>query len=133
MLKPIICPELGVQLRAIREKLGLTLDALRKEVGISASYISDFERGVKLPTPKYLRHLHNKYNVSIDYVFGGSNKMFRPGKEDLLQADFGKFEAEVNELMIYMSKIPHCLYAMLLHFSEYKIDNKGMINRFMTD
>ena len=54
--------EIGKQLRAVRERLNMTLEELSQDTGISRSYISEFERGVKLPTSKYLRYLHDRHN-----------------------------------------------------------------------
>lgn len=61
--------DMGLQIKAIRERLNMTLDAISKETGISRSYISDFERGFKLPTGKFLKHLHDRHNINLNYVF----------------------------------------------------------------
>jgi transcriptional regulator with XRE-family HTH domain len=67
----------GPQLRNIREDLRMTLDAVSKETGISRSYISDFERGFRLPTSKYLRYLHDNHQVNLNYEGGrGQSKKY---------------------------------------------------------
>jgi transcriptional regulator with XRE-family HTH domain len=132
MKKEVKYKEIGLPLRAIRERLKLTLDSLRKEVGISAGYISDFERGIKLPTPKYLRHLHDKYKVSLDYVFGSSSRMFQPGQEERERLEFGKYQEEVDDMLEHMSKIPHALFSMLVHFSHYKVENEEFIDKCLS-
>ena len=75
--------ETGNQLRAIREDLRMTLDAVSKETGISRSYISDFERGFRLPTSKYLRYLQDRHQVNLNYVFGSEERKFRNQKNKL--------------------------------------------------
>lgn len=131
--KPVKYVEMGARLRVIRQQLKLTLEVLRKEVGVSASYISDFERGIKLPTAKYLRHLHDNYHVCLDYVFGSRDTIFRRAMDDKEPLDFGKFKEEVDEMMTLMSEFPHALYAMLLKFSEYKVDNRDYISKINRD
>ena len=117
----------GLQLKAIRERLKLTLDGMSKETRISRSYISDFERGLKLPTAKYLKYLHDKHNISLHYIFCSDGRMFRPEEDEDVAPDFGKFREEVDELLRYISRVPHALYAVLGFFTEYKIKNKQLI------
>jgi transcriptional regulator with XRE-family HTH domain len=121
----------GHQCRAIRQRLRLTLEDLHKEIGISASYISDFERGLKLPTAKYLRHLHDKHGVNLNFIFCGEGRMFRLSERESEIKDFGKFQEEVDEMLEYMSRVPHSLYQMLVHFSEYKVENEAFLSKFM--
>jgi transcriptional regulator with XRE-family HTH domain len=73
--------ETGRQLRSIREDLRMTLDAVSKELGISRSYISDFERGFRLPTSKYLKYLHDSHQVNLNYVFGSEGWKFLMTKD----------------------------------------------------
>jgi transcriptional regulator with XRE-family HTH domain len=119
--------DMGLQIKAIRERLNMTLDAMSKETGISRSYISDFERGFKLPTGKFLKHLHDRHNISLNYVFCSEGRMFRPSKEEQRNLDFGKYQEEVEELLRYLSRVPPALYAVLSFFTEYKVKNKGFI------
>jgi transcriptional regulator with XRE-family HTH domain len=123
---------IGLQLRNVRERLRLTLDDLHKEVGISRSYISNFERGHKIPTAKYLKYLHDKYNVSLHYIFCSSGRMFRHTGEELGALDFGKNQEDVDELLSMMYRVPHTLHSMLVHFAEYKLENEEYIARFLT-
>lgn len=124
--------DIGLQLKAVRERLKMTLDAMSKETRISRSYISDFERGLKLPTAKYLKYLHDKHNVSLNYIFCSDGDMFRPD-DDILLPDFGKFREEIKELLAYLARIPHALYTVLGFFTEYKIKNKELISNYFSD
>jgi transcriptional regulator with XRE-family HTH domain len=132
-VKPSPYNDIGMQIRAIREKLKLTLDELNGETGISRSYISDFERGIKLPTAKFLRYLHDKHNINLNFVFCGDGRMFRPSKEDIFNTDFGKFQEEIEEILTYANRMPHALFALLGFFMEYKIKNKKLIEEFFSD
>jgi len=123
--------ETGLQLRNIREDLRMTLDAVSKETGISRSYISDFERGFRLPTSKYLKYLHDNHQVNLNYVFGSEGRKFRTTKDKA--PDFGKMQDDVDELLRFMAKIPHALYAILGYFTEYKLMNKEVIQRYLAE
>ena len=73
--------------------------------------------------------MHDRHNISLHYVFCSDGRMFRLSPEEQARQNFGKFQEEVDEMLEYMSKIPHSLYAMLLKFTEYKNENRVMIDR----
>jgi transcriptional regulator with XRE-family HTH domain len=122
--------DIGLQLRSVRERLKLTLDDLHGEIGISRSYISNFERGLKLPTVKYLKHLHDKYGVSLDYIFCSNGRMFRGGGEATAMVDFGKSQEDVDGMFRLMARVPHALHSMLVAFAEYKLEHEDFLKRF---
>lgn len=117
----------GLQLKAIREEIRMTLDAISKETGISRSYLSDFERGFRLPTSKYLNYLHDRHKVNLNYVFGSEGRKFRTGAEKT--PNFGMLQEEVDKLLCFMAEMPHALYAVLGFFTEYKLTNKELIEK----
>jgi transcriptional regulator with XRE-family HTH domain len=121
----------GLQLKAIREDLRMTLDAVSKETGMSRSYISDFERGFRLPTSKYMRYLHDRHQVNLNFIFGSEGRKFRT--EAKKAPDFGRMQEDVDELLEYMAEIPHTLFAVLGFFTEYKVMNKEVIQRYRSE
>ncbi len=120
--------DIGLRLRAIREELQATADAVSKETGISRSYISDFERGFKLPTSKYLKYLSDHHNVNIDYIFSGENPVFRPKGKDV-PPNFGEFQMKVDAMLHLMAEMPYALYAVLEFVEKYKRLNKELIEQ----
>lgn len=132
MAKEALYKEIGMQLRAIREQLHLTMETISKETGISRSYLSDFERGVKLPTAKYLKYLHSRHNVNLNSVFDGEGRKFRPTAEETAP-NFGKFQDEVDKLLHFMADMPHALYAVLGYFTEYKMVNHKLIEQHLSE
>jgi transcriptional regulator with XRE-family HTH domain len=123
--------DIGLQLRAVRERLRMTLDDIKEQTGISRSYVSDFERGVRLPTSKYLRYLHDRHDINLNFVFCSEGRMLRMSEEEKGRLDFGKYQEEVNEMLGLISKMPHALYAVLGFFMEYKINNEKLITNFL--
>lgn len=122
--------EIGKKLKSIRERFNWTLSTLSKAAGISPSYLSDFERGFKLPTSKYLKYLHENLNINLNYIFGTEDPMFRLKAEKHVKPDFGKYDEEIEELLYYLSRLPHALYSVLGYFTEYKIQHKQLIKEF---
>jgi transcriptional regulator with XRE-family HTH domain len=122
----------GLQLRAIRERLQKTLEIMSRETNISPSYLSDFERGFKLPTSKYLKHLHDHHNVNLNFIFCSDGRMFRPSKEEAAIYHFGKYQEEMEEMLHLVTKVPSVMYAILGFFLEYRIRNKDFIEEYLS-
>ncbi len=60
---------LGKRLRALRTERGLTLAQLGQQIGLSASYLSQIERGVTLPSLSRLTTIASALNVEVRYFF----------------------------------------------------------------
>ena len=60
---------LGKRLRALRDERGLTLAQLGQQVGLSASYLSQVERGVTMPSLSRLTTLAKALDVEMGYFF----------------------------------------------------------------
>lgn len=121
--------DIGLNLKAIREELKLTMDAIGRDITISRSYLSDFERGYRRPTSKYLHYLHDQHNVNLNYVFSGEGRMFRPTPDEA-SPNFGRFQEDVDELLCVMYEVPPALYAVMGFIAEYKMRNKDLIERY---
>ena len=120
--------EIGIHTKAVREALGKTIQGMSEATGISRGYISDFERGVKLPTARYIKYLYEKCNVNTNYIFSGEGLIFRPVKGKALPLDFGSHQADVEELVWFMYKVPHSLLFQLQAHLEYKLKYKQMLS-----
>ncbi|MCX6584786.1 MAG: helix-turn-helix domain-containing protein [Candidatus Aminicenantes bacterium] len=124
---------IGLQLKNIRKQLNWTMDNISQATGISRSYLSDFERGVKLPTAKYLKYLHDTHHISLNFIFGSDGRLFNPLDEKNARPDFGKYSEEIDELLSFLSRVPFAIYAFLAFFAEYKINNRELIKQFLMD
>jgi transcriptional regulator with XRE-family HTH domain len=60
---------LGKRLRALRNERGLTLVQLGQQVGLSASYLSQIERGVTMPSLARLTTIARALDVEVRYFF----------------------------------------------------------------
>jgi transcriptional regulator with XRE-family HTH domain len=61
--------DLGKRLRALRNEQGLTLAQLGQQVGLSASYLSQIERGVAMPSLSRLATIASTLDVEVGYFF----------------------------------------------------------------
>ena len=62
---------LGARLRELRKKKGLKLVALANKSGVSLAYVSEVERGRKLPSLEILDRLAGALGLSILDVLDG--------------------------------------------------------------
>jgi len=61
--------QLGKRLRHLRHDRGLTLAQLGRQVGLSASYLSQIERGVTMPSLSNLTAIARTLNVEVAHFF----------------------------------------------------------------
>jgi transcriptional regulator with XRE-family HTH domain len=60
---------LGKRIKALRNERGLTLVQLGQRVGLSASYLSQIERGVTMPSLTRLTAIAGALDVEVGYFF----------------------------------------------------------------
>jgi transcriptional regulator with XRE-family HTH domain len=65
--KPLVT--LGIRLKRVRERTGRSLREVARELGVSASFLSQMERGKSQPSVATLYSLAQLLNVSIDELF----------------------------------------------------------------
>jgi transcriptional regulator with XRE-family HTH domain len=70
--------ELGKRLRILRNKQGLTLTQLGEQVSLSASYLSQIERGVAMPSLPKLTAIANALSVEVRHFFEEDASSPRP-------------------------------------------------------
>ena len=60
--------DIGIRIREARKKNGFTQQMLADAIGVSEIYISQLERGMKLPSLALFIQIINALDVSADYV-----------------------------------------------------------------
>ena len=60
--------ELGLKIREARIQKGYTQEKLAESAGIGAVYLSEIERGIKMPSLKLFVKIINALDISADYV-----------------------------------------------------------------
>lgn len=64
----------GERLRLLREESDLTVEQLAEKLGTVKQTISKYENGQREPKYETLLKIAEIFNVSIDYLFGRTNK-----------------------------------------------------------
>ena len=68
--------DFGDKLKQLRTSKGLSQEQLAKILNITKSMISAYENSVRLPSYSVLTKIALSFNVSIDYLFGFSQRQF---------------------------------------------------------
>jgi transcriptional regulator with XRE-family HTH domain len=89
---------IGRQLRTLRTGRGLSLRALATEAGVSATLLSQIERGVTEPSLATLRRLAGVFGESVAALFDDQDRppvsVSRPGARSTLAGPRGKIRYE---------------------------------------
>jgi transcriptional regulator with XRE-family HTH domain len=67
--------EIGARLKALRIQSGKKAKVIAEELHVDPSLLSQWERGISLPSTSSLSQLASIYNVTIDYILDGSPKV----------------------------------------------------------
>lgn len=68
--------EMGKRIKLTRNKLGLTQQAFASELGVEQGYISNIERGVRMPSEVLIRYICLKFNITEMWMREGKGEMF---------------------------------------------------------
>ena len=120
--------DIAKNVKAIRQALGKSVMEMSRLTHISRTYITDFERGNKIPTTKYIRYLYEEHRVNANFILSGDGPMFRPKHGEILPVDFGPHQSEVEEMVWCMQKFPHALLHQIQSYIEYKLKYKQLLH-----
>ncbi len=91
--------ELGQRVKQLRVQKGLTLKMIEASVGVSATHVSEVERGRTSPTVGALCKIASALGVNpsylIDFPIGQAVSVTRPGERLVVGTPDRMFEAEV--------------------------------------
>jgi len=133
-MKDQLKKEVGQRLRNIRNKIGVTQQKFVTNFGVGRADYSRIEKGQIFPGPAILHVLHYEYNVSLDYLIGGTGDMFNIVPDPQLTALLRFLEVddsapEIKEMLAYMANVPMVKHAMLSFFFHYKVENRALLHK----
>jgi transcriptional regulator with XRE-family HTH domain len=122
------------RLRQIRQQLGCGQYRMAQMIGIGEMTYGKNERGLHLPTTRHLMALHHRLGISIEWFLFGHGPMYweeiRDKKDDHLDDSFAR---EVNEMISLMERIPLLHHSIMMHYQQFKIDNKTLIREHLEE
>ncbi len=116
--KNVLYKEQGKRLSKIRKELGVTAVKLGKESGVSSKTISRYETGILFPGINYLRFLHKKHNVNLNFIFGREERMFMLGTSGN-PPDFGKLQELIDNMLQLMGDSAYTCFSILAYAERF--------------
>ena len=112
----------GENLKSIRQLCHLTQNKLASMAGLSATAITKYEKGQRLPSAENLSKIASALNLSGDTLLNGT---VQDCKLELMQNENTKCEVKFkNTTMLYPNDAANALIFGLLEHSGFKVINK---------
>ena len=73
-IKDLFKKIVGERMKKLREEAGISQNKLAKLIGIQQSSLNRYESGFSNPTPETLLWFGDFFDVSMDYIFGRTDK-----------------------------------------------------------
>ncbi len=89
-------PDLGARIREAREDAGLSVRGLARQIGVSASLLSQVERGLAQPSVATLWALVRELGLSLDALFAEPNGAPAAGRPAIVQRAAGRPAIELG-------------------------------------
>jgi transcriptional regulator with XRE-family HTH domain len=89
-------PDLGARIREAREDAGLSVRGLARQIGVSASLLSQVERGLAQPSVATLWALVRELGLSLDALFAEPNGEPAAGRPAIVQRAAGRPAIELG-------------------------------------
>lgn len=109
---------LGSNIRRLRERAGLSQKDLSSHIGVSNAVLSRYELDDRKPDFDTLEKIADYFEVSIDYLFGRTDKKQASAKHDVELTDYQK------EVLEFFDKSP------IVNFKDKPDDLRSMLEDF---
>jgi transcriptional regulator with XRE-family HTH domain len=124
---------LGNRVVKVRERLGFKQQKrFAVNIGMSASYISDIEKGKTRPSFNLLVGLLRRYRVNLSWLLIGKGPMFiekvLPGRK-ICEYDLGDQGDFMHRIMGYMEKSKFCRNVIMSAIMRAYYENESIIKK----
>lgn len=112
------------RLKELRTEFGLAQDKLAEKINYSKAIVSEWERGIKIPSATAIVTLATFFNVTTDYLLGRENF-----EGNIITVSPGLTDEE-QRLIDYYRALPPELRSGVMTYTRtfYELNNKGKIN-----
>lgn len=122
--------DMGDRMKRIRNELRINQSDVADTCAVSKSYISKFESGEGNPSPYFFMKLAEYFNISLDYLFLGIGRMFKPEVPDTEDPDKLLDDIKSTDDIIWlMENSQMARGAMIAFMTKYFYENEELINK----
>ena len=113
------------RLQEILEKDNITLTSLYKHIGIDRSTLGKYISGYLIIPLKHLNTICNYFNISLDYVFGLTNKRIYPNYNpdinvELFIQRLKEFRKERKLTQEQLARVLNCSHSAISEYESKK-------------
>jgi transcriptional regulator with XRE-family HTH domain len=123
--------EFGNRIKKIRKALRLSQEEFGSPIAVSASSISDIEKGRYRTGTDMIYRISKEYNVNLYYLVYGDGRMF--GMDGTLPSlgkkNFGEQIESESELLWYIDHSPLFKHTMMGFATKFLYDNERIIKK----
>lgn len=83
-----------------RKEIGLTQEELSNRINVTASFVSQIEKGIKNPSYRLLQKISHELNVPVEYLVGGDIEEFDEPAEKLIASAIRFLDIEQKSKII---------------------------------
>ena len=105
----------GERLKLLIKKLGMNQEKFSKKLGLSQASVSKWINNSRQISPSHLQLIHEKFNVSLDWLQYGKGEMFLSN------------EAVSEKRIVYVPSGPEDKETQLLNMLQQVIDKNAML------
>ena len=124
------------RIRICRKNLNMSQQELAKELEMSASYLSEIEKGAAKANPALFIQLMTLYNVNIDYLFNGNLPIFldEPETAAPIEGPFGYNKIDSMEKLIWvMNQSTFARHSILALATRFAMENEDLLKKSLED
>jgi transcriptional regulator with XRE-family HTH domain len=88
---------IGGRIKAVRLQNNLTQQLFAESLGVAQGYLSELEKGVKIPSDTFLIALSYRYEISMEWLLAGKGEVLAPSVRQSLNLDFMREVIEAAE------------------------------------
>ncbi len=129
--KRIKSEPIGSRLQKIRNHFGYTQGQMAAQLELSRTSYSKNEKGVHLIDITTAVYLHNKMDISLEWLLFNKGPMFKAGKGQEQAAAKGPgTDPETGGMLKMMERIPFIRHAVIGFFQKFTLENDDLIRKF---
>jgi transcriptional regulator with XRE-family HTH domain len=136
--------QIGTRIRKLREQFNLSQGVMARKFNLSNSGYFKNETGNTFPGVRTLYRLSTEHGISMDWLLFGKGPQYYKGKEKEVELELElekkeeeknaaiDMKPEVRELLDYMARIPLLYHEILVHFQNFRVEKKELVETAMT-
>jgi transcriptional regulator with XRE-family HTH domain len=122
--------QMGNRIKAIRNALNLSQKDFAETLKIYTSFISEVEKGKRIPGGQILHDLILKHNLNIEYLFFGVGEIFSNKIKTQNRTIDIDWELETIDDVLWLAKLSNLFKTHVMGFAtKFFLENEALIKR----